>query len=71
MTENSDHWILVSSIGSNPYSYYIVKKWSMWKLSEKDDWKGVKKSSGSVYKYKWNDDWYNQRFLKLWPDMAP
>jgi hypothetical protein len=43
----------------------------MWKLSEKDDWKGVKKSSGSVYKYKWNDDWYNDRFLKLWPDMAP
>ena len=71
VTENSDHWILVSSIGSNPYSYYIVKKWSMWKLSEKDDWKGVKKSSGSVYKYKWNDDWYNQKFLKMWPEKAP
>ena len=33
LREFNDHWILVSSIGENPYSYYIVKKWSMWRLS--------------------------------------
>jgi hypothetical protein len=71
ITENADHWILVSSIGSNPYSYYIIKKWSMWRKSEKDDWRGVNKSSDSVYKYKDNDDWYDNEFLKLWPEQAP
>ena len=71
ITDNADHWILVSSIGSNPYSYYIIKKWSMWRKSEKDDWRGVNKSSDSVYKYKDNDDWYDNEFLKLWPEQAP
>ena len=71
ITDNADHWILVSSIGSNPYSYYIIKKWSMWRRSETEDWQGVNKSSDSVYKYKNNDEWFNDKFLKLWPDMAP
>ena len=71
VTDNADHWILVSAIGSNPYSYYIIKKWSMWRRSETDDWRSVKKSTESVYKYKNNDEWFNDRFLKLWPDMAP
>jgi hypothetical protein len=71
ITENDDHWILVSSIGSNPYSYYIIKEWSMWRLSDKDDWKGVEKSSESIYKYKNYNDWYNDKFLKLWPETAP
>ena len=71
ITDNADHWILVSSIGSNPFSYYIIKKWSMWRKSETEDWQGLEKSSDSVYKYKDNDEWFNDRFLKLWPDMAP
>jgi hypothetical protein len=71
VTDNADHWILVSAIGSNPYSYYIIKKWSMWRLTEAEDWRSVDKSTDSVYKYKNNDEWFNDRFLKLWPDMAP
>ena len=71
ITDNADHWILVSSIGSNPFSYYIIKKWSMWRKSETEDWQGLEKSSDSVYKYKDNDELFNDRFLKLWPDMAP
>jgi len=71
VSEYDDHWILVSSMGSNPYSYYIIKRWSMWRLSDKDDWQSVKKSTESLYKYKNYEDWYNDKFLKLWPDMAP
>jgi len=71
ITDNADHWILVSAIGSNPYSYYIIKKWSMWRLTEAEDWRSVDKSTDSVYKYKNNDEWFNDRFLKLWPEMAP
>ncbi len=67
----NDHWILVSSINNNPYSYYIVKKWSMWRKSEKEDWRSVKKSSANLYKYKKHEDWYNGKFLELWPEMAP
>jgi len=43
----------------------------MWRLSDKDDWQSVKKSTESLYKYKNYEDWYNDKFLKLWPDMAP
>ena len=68
VTDNADHWILVSAIGSNPYSYYIIKKWSMWRNTEQEDWKSVEKSSGSVYKYKDHDEWYEKRFLKMHPE---
>jgi len=71
ITDNTDHWILVSAIGENPYSYYIIKKWSMWRLTEAEDWRSVDKSTDSVYKYKDHDEWLNDRFLKLWPEMAP
>ena len=66
-SEYDDHWILVSAIGSNPYSYYIIKKWSMWRNTENEDWRSVEKSSGSVYKYKDHDEWYEKRFLKMHP----
>lgn len=71
ITDNADHWILVSAIGENPYSYYIIKKWSMWRLTETEDWRSIDKSTDSVYKYKNHDEWLNDRFLKLWPEMAP
>ena len=44
VAEFDDHWILVSSIGSNPYSYYIIKKWSLWKNMDYEEWKGVQKT---------------------------
>lgn len=71
ITDNADHWILVSAIGENPYSYYIIKRWSMWRLTEAEDWRSIDKSTDSVYKYKNHDEWLNDRFLKLWPEMAP
>ena len=71
LSDFDDHWIFVSSIGNNPYSYYIVKKWSMWRNSEKEDWQSVKKTSAEFYKYKKHEDWYNEKFLELWPEMAP
>ena len=64
VTEFSDHWILVSSIGSNPYSYFVKKKWTVWKNNKQEDWKGVQKSSASVYKYKTYEEWYENEFLK-------
>lgn len=68
LREFNDHWILVSSIGSNPYSYYIIKKWSMWKNTEQEDWRSVEKTSGSVHKYKSHKEWYEKRFLKIYPE---
>ena len=66
-----DHWILVTPTDVNPYSYYVLKKWTYWRYTKDKDWNSVDKTSGKVYKYKDNDDWYNNEFLKLWPDMAP
>tara|TARA_Y100001960_G_scaffold302921_1_gene354468 strand:- start:63 stop:581 length:519 start_codon:yes stop_codon:yes gene_type:complete len=71
LREFEDHWILVSSINNNPYSYYIIKKWSMWRKSEKEDWRSVEKTSANLYKYKKHEDWFDERFLKMWPNMAP
>ncbi len=71
VSEYNDHWILVSSIGENPYSYYIIKRWSMWRKSETDDWQSVEKSSESVYKYKTHEEWFLNEYLKLWPEQAP
>ena len=71
ITTFNDHWILVSSIGHNPYSYYVIKEWTLWRTDTTEDWQGVKKSSEKVYKYKTYEDWYNNEFLKLWPEQAP
>ena len=68
VTEFDDHWVLVSSIGSNPYSYFVIKKWSLWKTSRHEDWQSISKTSQGVYKYKKYEDWYEDGFLKLWPD---
>ena len=71
LREFDDHWVLVSSIGSNPYSYFVIKKWSVWKNAKDEDWRSVEKTSDKVYKYKRYEDWYENEFLKLWPDQAP
>jgi len=71
VTTFNDHWVLVSSIGSNPYSYFIIKKWSLWRHTVNEDWQSVKKTSENVYKYNKYEDWYNEKFLELWPDSAP
>jgi len=64
LREFNDHWILVSSIGHNPQSYFIIKKWSLWKHTKKEDWRSVEKSSDFVYKYKTHEEWYQNEFLK-------
>jgi len=71
VTEFDDHWVLVSSIGSNPYSYFVIKKWSVWKNTKDEDWRSVEKSSQQAHKYKTYEEWYENEFLKLWPDQAP
>ena len=43
----------------------------MWRNTEKEDWQSVKKSSAQFYKYKDHDEWFNEKCLKLWPEMAP
>ena len=64
LREFNDHWILVSSIGYNPQSYFIIKKWSLWKHPNDKEWKSVDKTSDFVYKYKTHDEWYEKEFLK-------
>ena len=59
-----DHWILVTPTDINPYSYYVIKRWTYWRNSKREDWKSVGKTSGSVYKYKTNEEWYENEFLK-------
>lgn len=70
LTEFKDHWILVSD-KINPYSYYVLKEWAVWKNIKDAEWQGVNKTSEFVYKYKLHEDWYRERFLKLWPEQAP
>lgn len=70
LTEYKDHWILVSD-KINPYSYYVLKEWAVWKNIKDAEWQGVNKTSEFVYKYKLHEDWYRERFLKLWPEQAP
>ena len=59
-----DHWILVTPTDFNPYSYYVLKKWTYWRYTKDEDWRSVGKTSGSVYKYKNNEEWYENEFLK-------
>jgi hypothetical protein len=60
----ADHWILVTPTDIHPYSYYVIKRWTYWRNSKREDWKSVGKTSGSVYKYKTNEEWYENEFLK-------
>ncbi len=70
LTEYKDHWILVTN-KIHPYSYYVLKEWAVWKNIKDTEWTGTDKTSEFVYKYKLHDDWYRERFLKLWPEQAP
>lgn len=39
ITEYEDHWILVTDADFMPYSYYIIKKWALWRENEYSEWK--------------------------------
>ena len=65
--DEGDHWLLPG----HRYVYYVIKRWTYWKYVDETDWRGVDKTNEFVYKYKFHEDWYNEKFLKLWPDMAP
>ena len=64
----TDHWILVTPTDVNPYSYYVLKRWTYWRYTKQDYWKSIRKTNGTVYKYKTNEEWYDNKFKKLWPN---
>ena len=64
ITDNGDHWLLP---GPN-YIYYVIKRWTYWKYASDEEWRGVAKTSGFMFEYKTNKDWYKDRFLKLYPE---
>ena len=64
ITDNGDHWLLP---GVN-YVYYVIKRWTYWKYASDEEWRGVAKTSGFMFEYKTNKDWYKDRFLKLYPE---
>ena len=67
ITDNGDHWILPAP-GIN---YYVIKEWIFWRYRDEKDWRGVDTTSDWIFKYPLYEDWYNEKFLKLWPEMAP
>jgi len=67
ITDNGDHWLLPS----DKYVYYVIKRWTYWKYINEKDWHGVDKTSDFIFKYKTHKEWYEKKYLKLWPYMAP
>ena len=63
--DEGDHWLLPG----NRYVYYVIKRWTLWKYIDDDDWRGEHKTNDFIYQH--YDDWYNERYLQLWPEMAP
>ena len=64
ITDNGDHWLLP---GVN-YVYYVIKRWTYWKYASDEEWRGVDKTSGFMFKYKTQKELYKDRFLKLYPE---
>ena len=66
ITDNGDHWILPAP-GIN---YFVIKKWIMYRHvgDKKGTWRGIRKTSAFVYKYKTHDEWYENEFLLLHPN---
>ena len=60
--DEGDHWLLPG----HRYVYYVIKRWTYWKYVDEADWRGVDKTNGFIYKF--YDDWYRERYLKLHPE---
>ena len=60
--DEGDHWLL----SGDRYVYYVIKRWTYWKYVDEVDWRGVDKTNGFIYKF--YDDWYRERYLKLHPE---
>jgi len=64
ITDNGDHWLLPAP-GIN---YYVIKKWTLYRYADDDDWRGGYKTQKWIFEYPYNDDWLREKFYKLWPD---
>jgi hypothetical protein len=64
ITDNGDHWLLPAP-GIN---YYVIKKWTLYRYADDEDWRGGYKTQQWIFKYPYNDDWLREKFYKLWPD---
>jgi hypothetical protein len=64
ITDNGDHWLLPG----DHYVYYVIKRWTYWKYVDDEDWRGLEKTSGFMFKYKTHKEWYENRYLKLHPE---
>jgi len=64
ITDNGDRWWLP---GVN-YVYYVIKRWTYWKYASDEEWRGIDKTSGFIFEYKTQKEWYEDRFLKLHPE---
>ena len=67
ITDGGDHWVLPAP-GIN---YYVIKEWIVFKYKDDEEWRGEHTTSDWIFQYPYYEDWYNEKFLKLWPDMAP
>ncbi len=67
ITDGGDHWVLPAP-GIN---YYVIKEWIVFKYKDDEEWRGEHTTSDWIFLYPMYEDWYDEKFLKLWPDMAP
>ena len=66
ITDNGDHWLLPSP-GIN---YYVIKEWIVFKYKDNEEWRGEHTTSDWIFLYPMYEDWYDKKFLKLWPNTA-
>ena len=64
ITDNGDHWLLPAP-GIN---YYVIKKWTVYRYADDEDWRGERKTNKWIFKYPYYEDWFKYRFEPLWPD---
>ena len=64
ITDNGDHWLLPAP-GIN---YYVIKKWTLYRYADDEDWRGLDKTQRWIFKHPYNDDWLREKFYPLWPN---
>ena len=62
--DNGDHWLLPAP-GVN---YYVVKRWIVYRYFDDEEWRGINKSNAWMFEYPYHQDWYEQKFRRLWPN---